>query len=413
MKIYDIAVIGAGPSGIMAAIRAGRAGKNVILIEKNECIGKKIMITGKGRCNVTNSAPIDTFIEKFGREGRYLRSAFHAFFNDDLKEFFESNGLKLKTERQGRVFPETDMAESIVKVLITCLRKEHIRIIYNTRLEGIEKEGDLFCLSLSSRGDIAARKVVIATGGASYGVTGSTGDGFKIASAMGHTITQLVPALVPLTTKDKWVEEAQGLTLKNVRIQFTCGKKKIISDIGEMLITHFGVSGPLVLDLSGRVAALLRERRTIKLSIDLKPGLSEEKLREKLLEQFSARGTTQVKNLMKDFLPLKLIPIFITLSGITSEKTANQITKDERNNLIHLFKGLPLTINGTLGANRAMVTAGGISTKEIDPRTMESRKASGIYFAGEIIDGCAPSGGYNLQQAFSTGYLAGESAGNA
>ena len=250
----------------------------------------------------------------------------------------------------------------------------------------------------------------MATGGVSFKATGSTGEGFRIARKLGHTIRPLMPALVPLKTEEPWVRQLQGLSLKNIRITFVYGKKKIISNIGELLFTHFGVSGPLALDLSGRITALLINNRKINLFIDLKPGLEAEKLRARLLKEFSSRGKTYFKNIMKELLPHKLIPVFIRLSGIDPAKTASQITKHERGVIIRLLKALPLTVTGSLSIECAMVTGGGVSTKEINPRTMESRHVPGLYFAGEIIDGCASSGGYNLQQAFSTGYLAGGSA---
>jgi len=413
MNIYDIAVIGAGPAGIMAAIRAAILEKDVILIEGNNVIGKKILITGKGRCNITNTASLDSFIEKFGKEGPFLRSAFSTFFNEDLIDFFKSKGLALKSERQGRVFPATDKAASIVEVLNNCLKEDNLKVLYNRRIVSIRRSGDCFELDAANKDSISARKVILATGGASYRATGSTGEGFKIVRRLGHHIQPLVPALVPLKTKEAWVKELQGLSLKNVRITFVSDKKRIVSDIGEFIFTHFGVSGPLVLDLSGRISQLLKEGRKIDLFIDLKPGLEAERLQDRLLRGFKSKGKTYFKNFLKELLPQRLIPIIMRLSGIDPSKLANQITRGERNAIASLLKALPLNITDTLSIQSAMVTDGGVSTKEIDPRTMESRLMPGLYFAGEIIDGCASSGGYNLQQAFSTGYLAGESAANA
>ncbi len=412
-NIYNIVIVGAGPAGIMAALRAANIKKNIAVIEANEAIGKKILITGKGRCNVTNASSLDLFLEKFGKSGRYLRSAFSEFFNEDLIDFFESRGLPLKKERQGRVFPVTDKASSVVDVLNKALKEKNIKVFYNVRLTGLRKEDDSFRLETSGENILHAKKVILATGGASYKATGSRGDGFQIAHKLGHKVAPLVPALVPLKTKEQWVKEIPGLSLKNVRITFVYAKKKIASEIGEMLFTHFGISGPLVLDLSGRIAALLREHDTIKCLIDLKPGLDQDKLRKKLMREFDSKGRVQFKNFMKDLLPQRLVPIFMELSGITPEKPTSDITKPERNTIITHLKAMPLTITGTLGIASAMVTGGGVSVKQIDPRTMESRIVPGLYFAGEIIDGCAPSGGYNLQQAFSTGFLAGESATDA
>jgi len=413
MHIYDIAVVGAGPAGIMAAIRASQPKKEVVLIERNDRIGKKVLITGKGRCNVTNMASIDTFIEKFGKNGRFLRSAFHAFFNEDLISFFESRGLKLKVERQGRVFPETDKAESILEILKKTLKNSNLKIFHDMCVVDIRRKDNLFELQVSHDNRVYARKAVLSTGGASYKKTGSAGDGFRIAKKMGHTISPIMPALVPLKTQEPWVKQLQGLTLRKTQLTFVYNKKKIRSEIGDMLFTHFGVSGPLALDLSGDIVSLVKGHKKVSLFIDLKPGLNHEMLKNKFVREFTDKGKVYYKNFLKDLLPSKLIPVFMSLSKIDSEKIVSQITKDERIKICSLLKAFPLTIAGSLDIEYAMVTNGGVSTKEINPRTMESRLVNGLYFAGEIIDGCASSGGYNLQQAFSTGYLAGEKAAYA
>jgi len=410
MKIYDIAVVGAGAAGIMASIRAAQLKKNVVLVERNNSIGKKILITGKSRCNVTNIAPISTFIEKFGKQGPFFRSAFSTFFNHDLMDFFKFKGLELKVERQGRVFPTTDNAYSIVEVLRKYLSDNNVTILYKMRLTDIIKKDGIFQLDFENKYSIKAKKVILATGGASYKATGSSGDGFCLAKKLGHTIVALKPGLVPLKTKELWVKELQGLTLKNIRLTFEYDGKKIVSEVGELLFTHFGVSGPLVLDLSNKIVRLLEEYQEIRLFIDLKPGLKPEQIQNRLLNEFKVKGNAELKNVMKNLLPQKLIPVFINLLGLDPEKKANQITQQERRSIMNLLKALPLTIIGSLPLEEAMITDGGISTKEINPRTMESKIIPGLYFAGEIIDGCASSGGYNLQQAFSTGYLAGEQA---
>lgn len=411
--IYDVAVVGAGPAGVIAAIRAGQLKKNVVLIERNDHVCEKILLTGRGRCNITNIASIEQFIEKFGKQGQFLRSAFSAFFNQDLIEFFKAKGLELKIERQGRVFPQTDRAISVVQVLKNYLAENNVRVLYNLRLTDIKKESEIFCLSLQGGGEAQAKKVILATGGASYKVTGSTGDGFRLAKTLGHTFVPLKPGLVPLRTKEKWIKDLQGLTLKKIRIIFECEKKKIASDIGELLFTHFGVSGPLVLDLSNAVVELLWGNKQVNLFIDLKPGLSVEQLERRLLREIETQGSKNLKNILKNLLPLKLIPVFIKLLNLNPHRKANQLTQSERRSIVNLLKTLKLTVIGSLPLEEAMVTCGGISTKEINPRTMESRIVAGLYFAGEIIDASATSGGYNLQQAFSTGYLAGESAANA
>jgi predicted Rossmann fold flavoprotein len=410
MKSYDIAVIGGGAAGTMAAIRAAGREKRVILIERNDSIGRKILITGKGRCNITNTAPIDMFIERFGKEGQFLRSAFYAFSNEDLVEFFRSNGLEMKFERQGRVFPATDKASSVVEVLERSLKDNNVEIVYNARLAGIKKEGHIFTLELEGNPSIEASRVIIATGGASYKATGSTGDGFNIAERLGHKIAPLKPGLVPLVTKEAWVKSLQGIGLENIRITFECGKKKIRSGVGELMFTHFGVSGPLVLDLSGDIMMLLEKHKEVKLFIDMKPGMREEQLESSILHKFKMKGESQLKNIMKDMLPNKLIDLFLKLAGVSPGKETNQVTQDDRRAIIRMLKAVPLTVTGSLPIEEAMVTGGGVSIKEIDPRTMESKVVPGLYFAGEVIEGFASSGGYNLQQAFSTGYLAGESA---
>ncbi|MFA5085548.1 MAG: aminoacetone oxidase family FAD-binding enzyme, partial [Candidatus Omnitrophota bacterium] len=288
-NLYDIAVVGAGAAGSMAAIRAGLSKKNVVLVERNDLIGKKILMTGRGRCNLTNSGKMDLFIEKFGRPGQFLRSAFYAFSNEDVMDFFKANALELKSERQGRVFPATDNARSVTGVLEKCLKENKVEIIYKARVSALKKDGENFILDTEA-GPIAAKKIILATGGASYKDTGSSGDGFQMAQALGHAILPLRPGLVPLKTKETWVKDVQGLTLKNIRLIFIAGKKKITSDIGEMLFTHFGVSGPLVLDLSADIVRLLSEEGQMNLMIDLKPGIDGSEMDDKLLREIKEHG---------------------------------------------------------------------------------------------------------------------------
>ncbi len=412
MNSYDIAVIGAGAAGSMAAIRAGQSGKRVVLLEKNEMIGKKILMTGRGRCNLTNSGKLDTFIEKFGRPGQFLRNAFYAFSNEDLMDFFKLKGLELKSERQGRVFPLTGTARSVTQVLEKCLGENKVDVRYKSRIRELIKDGGKFMLHTDG-GTVTAGKVILATGGASYKDTGSTGDGFQIAQRLGHSILPLKPGLVPLKTKETWVKEVQGLTLKNIRLYFVAGKKKIASEVGEMLFTHFGVSGPLILDLSADIVRLLSEEGRMSLFIDLKPGIDKSEMDDKLLREIKEHGGREIKTMLAGTVPLKLAPLILKLVEIDLHKKVHQMNKDDRRRLTRILKELPLTITGSLALEEAMVTCGGVSIKEIDPRTMESRIVPGLYFAGEVIEGGAPSGGYNLQQAFSTGYLAGESAADA
>ena len=410
MKLYDIVVVGAGPAGIMAAVRAGQLGKKVMLIEKNDTMGEKLKITGSSRCNITNTAPLDTFMEKFGRKGAFFRSAFAAFSNKRLMSLFESKGLKFKIEENGRVFPITDRSRSVIKVLKEYLSENKVKINYNTRLVRIKDKKDYFSLDLGNDNYMATRRVILATGGISYPTTGSTGEGFKVAQKVGHKVTPLRPGIVPLKVAEAYVKEIQGISLENIQLTFKYGKKKLVSGSGNLIFTHFGISGPLVLDLSSQIVRILEKNKTVDLFIDLKPEMTEQELQKKVMEEFENRSKTEFKNLMKLFMPNRMIPVFTELLDINAKKKVNQVNKSERNRLINLMKAFPLTVTGSLPVEKAMVTCGGISRKEIDPQTMESKVMNGLYFAGEIIDFCAPSGGYNLQEAFSTGYLAGEMA---
>jgi flavoprotein, HI0933 family len=410
MKLYDIVVVGAGPAGIMAAVRAGQLGKKVMLIEKNDTMGEKLKITGSSRCNITNTAPLDTFMEKFGRKGAFFRSAFAALSNKRLMSLFESKGLKFKIEENGRVFPITDRSRSVIKVLKEYLSMNKVKINYNTRLVRIKDKKDYFSLDLGNDNYMATRRVILATGGISYPTTGSTGDGFKVAQKVGHKVTLLRPGIVPLKVAEPYVKEIQGISLENIQLTFKYGKKKLVSGSGNLIFTHFGISGPLVLDLSSQIVRILEKNKTVDLFIDLKPEMTEQELQKKVMDEFENRSKTEFKNLMKLFMPNRMIPVFTELLEVNAKKKVNQVNKSERNRLVNLMKAFPLTVTGSLPVEKAMVTCGGISRKEIDPQTMESKVMKGLYFAGEIIDFCAPSGGYNLQEAFSTGYLAGEMA---
>ncbi len=410
MKLYDIAVVGAGPAGMMAAIRAGQLGKKVILIERNDKLGKKLKITGSNRCNVTNTASLDIFLEKFGKRGSFLRSAFVKLSNRRLMSFFNAKGLKLKVEENGRVFPESNKSTSIIKVLKEYLSENRVEINYKTRLKKIKVKNDYYSLDLGNDNYIATKKVILATGGVSYPSTGSTGDGLEIANKLGHKITKLKPGLVPLKASETWIKELQGITLENVVLTLKYKKRKIITDTGNIIFTHFGVSGPLVLDYSAQIVHIFDKVDNIDFLIDLKPELSSLELEKMLMNEFEVRSKTEFKNFMKLMVPNRMIPVFIDLLEINPKKKVNQVNRKERNLIISLLKAFPLTLTGFLPIEKAMITCGGISKKEIDPQTMESKIIPGIYFAGEIIDINAPSGGYNLQEAFSTGYLAGESA---
>ena len=396
---------------MMAAIRASQLKQRVVLLEKNSSLGKKLLITGKGRCNLTNMCELEAFLERFSKKGDFLRDAFKSFFNKDLVDFFEKRGLKLKTERQLRVFPFSDSSESITKVLIQELKENNVRIRYNCRAnEVIIEDKSVTGIKLKDGSFLACDSVVLATGGVSYASTGSTGDGLEIAEQLGHRLVELKPGLVPLMTKEKYPKLLEGLTLKNIRLAFSDGKKKIKSEIGELLFTDFGISGPLVLTLSGQVVDLLKQSKEVYVDIDLKPALTKEKIEARILREIKFKPKKTIKNMLRDFLPSSMIGVFLEIVGVSPEKIVSYLKQDERKKLVSLFKSLRFNISSARPINFAMVTRGGISLKDVNPRTMESRLVKGLYFAGEILDIDADTGGFNLQAAFSTGYLAGESS---
>lgn len=402
-----VIVIGGGPAGIMAAGKAVESGNEVILLEKNDRIGKKILISGKGRCNITNSTDIEGLIENTPGNGSFLYSAFYTFSNTDLIEFFNGLGLETKVERGGRVFPVSDKAKDVVDVLAGFLKSKGVEVRLNAPVREIRAvKGRVHSVILADGQELEGDSVILATGGASYPGTGSTGDGYEMVKKLGHTIVPLKPSLVPLVAADAWVPELQGLSLKNVSITILNNKgKKLYTDFGEMLFTHFGVSGPLILSASRHV--LDYNYRNVKLIIDLKPALDEGKLDDRIQRDFEKFSRKQFKNSLDDLLPQKLIPVIIKLSEISPDKFVNQITKDERKKLVRLMKNLEISINGSRPIKEAIVTAGGVSTEEINPSTMESKIVGGLFMAGELIDIDAYTGGFNLTIAFSTGYLAG------
>ncbi len=396
---------------MMSAIRAAECGADVALFEKNASLGRKLGLTGKGRCNLTNACELSVFLEKFGKEGQFLRGAFSKFFSPELVRFFEYNKLKLKTERQGRVFPVTDSSRSVIDCLNKVLLQRKVDVYLSSPIEEVlVNNGSVVGVRLLSAEEVHAEKVIIATGGVSYPQTGSTGDGIRMAEEIGHRIDELYPGLVPLETEEGFVKDLQGLTLKNVSIVFESGKKRIESGIGEVLFTHFGVSGPLVLDLSSEVAKLLRFGHPV-MRIDLKPGLMLDDLENKLKKELHQKGGTFIKNYAKELLPQRLVDVLLFRAGIALDKRCQQVTSSERKNFAALLKGFNLTIKRTRHFSEAMVTCGGVNLRQIDPKTMESKMIKGLYFCGEVLSLAAHSGGFNLQAAFSTGYLAGESAG--
>lgn len=411
-----VIVIGGGPAGIISAISSARNGDNVILIEKNNSLGKKLLITGKGRCNITSSIDISDFIKNVPGNGKFLYSAFQSFTNIDIIKLIEENGIKVKEERGNRIFPVTDNAKDVLMCFEKELRKyKNIEIRLNTKAKEIlEENKEVRGILLESGEKLLTSKVIIATGGKSYPLTGSTGDGYKMASKLGHTVEKIRGSLVPLTADKILCQSMQGLSLRNVKIQIKDleKNKKIYEDFGEMLFTHFGISGPTILSSSAHllrykeIDRLLKENK-IKLIIDLKPALSEEELDKRIRRDFEEFINKEFKNSLEKLLPKKMIESVINLSGINPIKKVNEITKEERKNLVNLIKNFEVSIDGFRPVEEAIVTAGGISVKEINPKTMESKLVKGLYFAGEVIDVDAYTGGFNLQIAYSTGYTAG------
>jgi len=411
VKSLKIAVVGAGPAGMMAAIRASQLQAQVTLIERNPSLGRKLLLSGKGRCNLTNASGLEEYLRRFFGQGDFLRDAFKKFFHQQLIDFFQSRGLKLKVERQNRVFPVTDNSGSILEILEKELRNNKVEIRTGSRaVEVIVEHGRALGLRLQGAGQLLADKIILATGGVSYSFAGSTGDGLEMARKLAHKITELRPGLVALEVKEKFCLRLQGLALKNIRLKVNCGKRRINSEIGELVFTDFGISGPLVLSLSAKVADCLAKGISAQAGIDLKPALSLEQLDARILREIRLNRKKNLRNTLKTLLPLKLIDVFAELLKINPLKTANQLNQPERRQVAELLKNFPLIISRCRPIEGAMITHGGISLKEINPRSMESRRVKGLYFCGEMIDVDADTGGFNLQAAFSTGYLAGESA---
>ncbi len=402
-----IIVIGGGPAGIMAAIKAAENGANVILFEKMNRIGRKLAITGKGRCNLTNAADIPEIIKNIPGNGKFLHSALRNFTPENTINFFEKTGLKTKVERGNRVFPESDKAADVIEVLTRKLAMLGVEVRTNAAVNEIVVEERTVSGVLYSGKFEETDAIILATGGSSYPATGSTGDGFGMAKRTGHTVTKILPALVPLETEEDFVKSLQGLSLKNVRVTLKADDKKISELFGEMLFTHFGVSGPVILTLSRTAAKLLSEKKFVELFINLKPALSPEKLDARILRDFEKFKGRMAKNAMVELLPGKLITPVLDLAYIPEEKPVDDITKAERLRLVETLQNLPLTVTKTRPIDEAIVTAGGVSVKEINPKTMQSKLVSGLFFAGEVIDIDGFTGGFNLQAAWSTGFTAG------
>lgn len=402
-----VIVIGGGPAGMMAAYAASCQGHAVTVLEQNEKLGKKLFITGKGRCNITNAGDMDNLFANVMSNRKFLYSAFYTFDNEQVLSFFENQGLRTKVERGNRVFPLSDHSSDVIAALSRALKSQNVDIRLHTKVQSLLIRDEAACgVVLSDGKTVEADDVIVATGGISYPSTGSTGDGYRMAEESGHALVECTPSLVPFETKEDWVKDLQGLSLRNVTVSIYHGKKKLYEDFGEMLFTHFGVSGPLILSASGMIKPV-QFKQELCMYIDLKPALDAEQLDKRILREFDAAMNKQFKNVIGSLMPAKMIPVVIRLSGIDPDKKVNEVSREERQHLVRLLKRLPLTINGLRGWNEAIITKGGVSVKDINPSTMESKKVSHLFFCGEVLDLDALTGGYNLQIAWSTGYLAG------
>ena len=415
-----VVVIGGGPAGMFAAIAAAENGHKVILLEKNEKLGKKLYITGKGRCNITNSSDMEVLFQNVMTNAKFLYSAFYAYDNQRVIDFFEKAGVPVKNERGNRIFPVSDHSSDVIAALSRVLREKGVEVNLHTEVEKIlyapytgadagEKKAPrqvVTGVQLKNGKKIEADSVVLATGGFSYKATGSTGDGYRFAEEMGHTITEIRPSLVPFNTKEEYVKEMQGLALKNVNVRIMRDGKLLYDEFGEMLFTHFGVSGPLILSASAVIPSK-HVKEPLHAEIDLKPALTEEQLDKRVLKDFEDAKNKQFKNSIGKLFPAKMIPVILELSEIDPDKKVNEITKEERAQFVRLIKAFPLTLNGLRDFNEAIITKGGIKVNEVNPSTMESKIVKNMYVCGEVLDLDALTGGFNLQIAWSTGYLAG------
>lgn len=412
-NFVDLAIIGGGPAGMMAAVAAAKQAKQaktIAIFEGNSQLGKKLNITGKGRCNFTNDCVIEDLIAAFGKNGKFLYPAFYTFSNQDLIEFFKQAGLESKVERGGRVFPVSDQADDVIDVLKNELKKLKVKIYHNAQLLKLRTEKELFYLTFNHHQQVTASKLIIATGGKSYPITGSTGDGYKFAKQFGHDIVTPSPALSALYASDEFIVDLAGLTLKNVQLSFFAEQKKFFEVFGEMLFTHQGISGPVVLTASKYVYEHIKEKQEVKVVIDLKPALSEAQLRARLERELQDLYRKEYQSLLKELLPNSLIDLCLTQTNIDPHRKNSSLSEKEIQTIIFWLKNFTINISGVAPLELGIVTAGGVSLKQIDPATMQSKLVKNLYFAGEVLDLDAPTGGFNLQAAFSTGYLAGLSA---
>lgn len=403
-----VLVIGGGAAGMFAAIFAAYNGNEVHLFEKNEKLGKKLFITGKGRCNITNASDLEVLFSSVVTNAKFLYSSFYGYTNQDVIDFFENIGVQTKIERGNRVFPVSDHSSDVISGLTKELKKLGVKIHLRTEVERVVGKEHFEQIELKNGKKIVGDSCIIATGGFSYQTTGSTGDGYRFAKEMGHQVTEILPSLVPLVIQEEYVKELQGLSLRNIEAAVYDGRKKLYSDFGEMLFTHYGVSGPLMLSASSYIAKKVKEKE-LKLVIDLKPALTFEQLDGRVLREFEESMNKQFKNAIQKLFPSKLVPVILAVSDIDSEKKVNLITKEERQQFVTLIKNFTLTITGLRDFDEAIITKGGVDVKEINPSTMESKFVQGVYFVGEVLDLDALTGGFNLQIAWSTGHAAGSS----
>ena len=410
MKIYDVIVVGAGAAGLIAAGRAAELGKSVLLLEKMERAGRKLLITGKGRCNITNEASMAEFFKHIYPNGRFLKHAFSEFFTNDIVALLKKYDVDTTVERGGRIFPDSDKAGDVVQALLKWVQDKGVEIRYGCKVEKLLIADDTIkgiqVQTNSQTTDFYANHLILCTGGCSYPATGSNGDGYKLAKGVGHCITPVLPALVPLETEGDLAERLQGLSLKNVNAMVWVNGKKVKEEFGEMLFTHFGLSGPIILTLSRTVVDELRQNHKVEISIDLKPALDDQKLDARLIRDLNEHGKKKVDNIFKEWLPLKMIPVFIELAGMDASKECHQVNAKERRKILLLMKDLRFKVTGHRGFKEAIITSGGITTNEIDSRTFAYKIIKNLYFSGEIIDLDADTGGYNLQIAWSTAWLA-------
>jgi predicted Rossmann fold flavoprotein len=417
VESYDVIVVGAGAAGLIAAGRAAELGKRVLLLEKMERAGRKLLITGKGRCNITNEASMSEFFAHIFPNGRFLKHAFSEFFTADIVNLLKKYGVETNIERGGRIFPDSDKAADVVQALLQWVTTQKVEIRYGCKVERLMIKNETIAgVQFQANGqtkEVLAQSVILCTGGCSYPATGSSGDGYKLAKEAGHTISPVMPALVPLETAGDLAERLQGLSLKNVNAVVWVNGKKVKEEFGEMLFAHFGLSGPIILTLSRTVVDELRKNNKVEISIDLKPALDDQKLDARLIRDLNEHGKKKVDNIFKEWLPSKMIPVFIDLTGVDANKECHQVNAKERRKILQLMKDLRFSVTGHRGFKEAIITAGGISTNEVDSKTMASKRIKNLYFAGEILDLDANTGGFNLQIAWSTAWTAATSCARA